>query len=558
MTKPKRAAYSSVATKGHLININDAKVNNNNNSNKGVFNNNNINNNGKRMALNTNSPLKQKTFIADKAYLEFLAHQLKPHKGRFLRPKSGQDFGLRVYFGETDPYIGIELAKQARILWPKHTGANANYTGGIIDICFANEADAKAAEAEPTIFRSRHIRTTRTRHYSDKSLYIGFDNLPQNIRDIDLKDYLEDGLQSYGTLIEFELQYDPLLPSSTPAKAFGVILPNDNTTENISAIPRKAFIFQNKIKSREFNIYPEKAPPVCSKCEHIGHRDNACPSDIRAYLKAQSEAIEIDDKMDDNDHFNAKIISDAFLGSVNEGPLKGSYVATEWGKISGYNVISPITKAEIKSKKLAKQLEKSVNKPKENNNKEDVNSNNPDEIVIIEELPSNIHNLEKINYYEITRPDDSLRLVKDFELIKAFAENEEINSAFFQFKSEVDLIEEFLFEKSIRKYPELNAMFMNLIKGFPGIKTIKEINQTYYNSAASISTNKSPDVFSSDSASESEDNSDSASEKEVAPKSNKNSDLLKRPTMNYDPIIPEIIPKDYDCSSSSMGDDSSC
>ena len=109
---------------------------------------------------------------------------------------------------------------------------------------------------------------------------------------------LRRGLCKYGDILKFKIEQDEIVPNCAMTRAIAIISPNDAVLDNLSVIPRVAFIYDsNDTPSREFKVTPENALKTCNHSQAVGHIAIAYPSTVDkiTLLMADMDVIEEDD-----------------------------------------------------------------------------------------------------------------------------------------------------------------------------------------------------------------------------------------------------------------------
>lgn len=265
------------------------------------------------------------------------------------RPRSQAENGIRIYYGESDMMLLSQMEEAISVCFPDAVGAHMRPDKGYVDLDFlsANEAD-RAAQSGIT-HNDRAIRVGRTRYFEESGIYISFDRLPTNFKRKDIIKEIEEGLMSYGTVEEVGMYLNPLGKNLSHPKGYAIIHPLSNISEDINLIPRKAYITINDKKSRPFVIHPEKAPPICSNCQYIGHRVNKCPS-TKEGLKKHLDEFE--------DHCGMEEVNGETLLNYEtpeeETKLNNERIF-EWGEHASYETIKPISAKQRKAIRLAQK-----------------------------------------------------------------------------------------------------------------------------------------------------------------------------------------------------------
>jgi hypothetical protein len=137
------------------------------------------------------------------------------------------------------------------------------------------------------------------------------------------------------------MEEDECMPHLAMSRAIAIITPNPEVSDNISIIPRVAYLYDsNGNVSREFKVNPEDAPTICNHCDCVGHVAAACPKTVEG----------LDLLMNSDDEV-----------SMGEGDISTA-LSYPWGEYSDYVVVEPVTQNQKKAAKKAinkkKQLEK--------------------------------------------------------------------------------------------------------------------------------------------------------------------------------------------------------
>ena len=298
-------------------------------------------------------PLKRGSFKLTPAFVKFIETNVFNRKTPLSKPKSVYRHGLRVLFAECDQYLVLEIAKIATEAFKKHTAAHSVIDKGYFDFAFANSADADEASKVLLQVNGRFVPTIRTCYAKDTNLFVGFDNLPCTIDRDNLLKFLKDGLQSYGEVIELELNRDPLFFNSSSSRGYAIINPLPNINENINLIPRYAHFTKDNHSSSTFRVLPERAPSVCAKCQHIGHTQNACPNNLLSILKIKAELPD-----QDSDSMEDTVDGDSFLDiASSEDESQDISELYAWGELASYKFVEPTTKEQRReAQKAAKEL----------------------------------------------------------------------------------------------------------------------------------------------------------------------------------------------------------
>ena len=185
-----------------------------------------------------------------------------------------------MHFAKCDPYLVIEIAQAAQTTYVKQTAAHSCTDKGYFELAFASAADANKAASILLKVKNCFVPTIRTQYAKDTNLFIGFEDLPCTISREDLLNHLKDGLMCYGNIIKLKLNQDPLFFNSSSSRGYAIIEPLPNVNEDIALIPRMAHFTQDGFSSSSFKVIPERAPPICPRCQHIVHTENACPDNL--------------------------------------------------------------------------------------------------------------------------------------------------------------------------------------------------------------------------------------------------------------------------------------
>ena len=88
---------------------------------------------------------------------------------------------------------------------------------------------------------------------------------------------LRRGLCKYSNILKFEIKQDEIVLNCAITRAIAIISTNDSFLDNLSVVPRLAFIYDsNDTPSREFKATPENVPKICNHCQAVGHVSIAC------------------------------------------------------------------------------------------------------------------------------------------------------------------------------------------------------------------------------------------------------------------------------------------
>lgn len=143
-----------------------------------------------------------------------------------------------------------------------------------IDIPLHSREEYNDFDCSPLEFMGEKIPIIKTRHNSEASVWIKFDNLPSQIRPSLAKKLLIAGIKHYGTYIEYSTHN----PSHMPA-GFGVtsasicFLPNSKYMNKMDTIPR---VIQLAYHKGQVQVTPENTRPHCMWCNNLGHVAQSC------------------------------------------------------------------------------------------------------------------------------------------------------------------------------------------------------------------------------------------------------------------------------------------
>ena len=228
------------------------------------------------------NPLKKAPFLPHPTYIQMIEKHFLNRNITHTRPKSQCVYGLRVLYSEYNPILLKEVSEACCKSLVNVVSVNPVYLKGYFDLGFANAYDADIAASTPIVIDNHIVPTLRTRWSKDQSIYITFTDLPLNLAQTDLENLLGQGLSNYGEVTELHLQTHPIFPTLATSTGYAIINPNNETKVNITTIPRKAFFDQNN--QYQFNVYPDRAPPICSICNFLGHQAHACPNTLEGNL----------------------------------------------------------------------------------------------------------------------------------------------------------------------------------------------------------------------------------------------------------------------------------
>ena len=239
-------------------------------------------------------------------------------------PRSTVQHAVRVSFGHTAALLLDEVRKAAAIAYPKARGIEKKYYQGFFDLTFHDATDAEEAASIPLMVQGKRIPTSRCRWNQDKTMYITLTKIPTTLTREDTIQQLTKSLETYGEVINFEMESDDILTHLTMPRAIAIIKPNEDVLADLTLIPRAAYLYDKQCEkvTEGFRISPETAPPICSSCNCIGHRANSCPKTVEGIqylMDTQDEEMEDDPRMYTNEH---------------EYP---------WGETANYKVVEPVT-----------------------------------------------------------------------------------------------------------------------------------------------------------------------------------------------------------------------
>ena len=209
------------------------------------------------------NPFKRGHFMADDKYLKFIQQGMNPYPAHIVYPKSKMQHGIRIYYAATNPYCYFDMCKKLPGAFPKAVSTTQNIVKGFLDLGFENDEDVMQALNTPCCVGDERIEVQKTRYYKDNSIYLGFEDLPNNLKPDILMAELRAGLQNYGEIVKVGIFNNPLMPSLASNRGYAIIIPNEDTHDRLHLIPRCAqFFSENKIDSEEFYISVENAPPL--------------------------------------------------------------------------------------------------------------------------------------------------------------------------------------------------------------------------------------------------------------------------------------------------------
>lgn len=271
---------------------------------------------------------KKGPYVPSEGWLKFVTTEKWYNDITRALPKSAIPHGIRVNFGG-DPSTFIDAAATVQKTYPNAVAVQQGPLKDFFDLGF--ETKEEADEAATLTLRAKVtspngktqeviIPTTRTRYNLDESLFISFDGLPMDMKREKVKKSLLEGLEKYGEIVQFELLKNPYMPHLTTSKAMAMIKPNKKTLANLNCIPRRAYVRKdNGETSVEFRVFPKKTPPMCAKCNALGHREALCPTTV--------EGIQAADMAE----------------KAQQGPdgQVDASIAMEWGSQAEYCVVKP-------------------------------------------------------------------------------------------------------------------------------------------------------------------------------------------------------------------------
>ena len=199
------------------------------------------------------------------------------------------------------------MLKAAALAYPKARGIEKKYYQGFFDLTFHNAADAEEAAAIPLVVNNRRIPTSRCRWNQDETIYITLTKIPTTLTREDTIKQLTKGLETYGEIINFEMESDDILNHLTMPRAIAIIKPNEEVLADLTLIPQSAYLYDDQTEqvTEGFRISPETAPPICGSCNCIGHQATACPKTvegIQQLMDEQDDDMDDDNKLYTNDH----------------------------------------------------------------------------------------------------------------------------------------------------------------------------------------------------------------------------------------------------------------
>lgn len=214
-------------------------------------------------------------------YLTLLQQDFLQPKVHEVLPKSVMEHGLHVKFAEYNPLCLPAILKVVNDAFPKATCFEEKYLKGFFDLGFATQDEAVAAAGVSLTLDNCHIPTQLTRYHQDSLLFVSFEALPTNIPKDKVIKLISDGISEYGVVGEVSITSNPLLPHIGGTTGFATLTPNSKVNKDISLIPCCATLHCSNSKvSRPFQVYPERAPPLCILCNGLGHCPKACPSSL--------------------------------------------------------------------------------------------------------------------------------------------------------------------------------------------------------------------------------------------------------------------------------------
>lgn len=313
---------------------------------------------------NFNALGKRGPFQVTTNYLSYLEKHSLYKNLAHAYPKSSIKHGVRIRFCTKFPATLVAILENIKKVYPKMVSIDPKYLKGTIDVGFKTKDDADEASTNDFIVKlggiDQHIATTRTRYHADEHTFIAFEGLPMDVEREEIQLALEEGLASYGEIIQLEYQECHLVKGMAMPKAIALIKSKPEVTKNISLIPRYAFFKIGNEATSTFKVFPEAAPPICQKCERVGHRATACPTTVEGLLRCE-EDFSMDDDIEN-------IATSAFM----------------WGAHTTIKVIDPVTQKERKLaaealKKAA--LKKEADEKREQQKKKETDSNKMDDEV---------------------------------------------------------------------------------------------------------------------------------------------------------------------------------
>lgn len=266
----------------------------------------------------------------------------------FAFPRANVEHGIRIKFNPKHPYMLDAVFDAIEPTYPKAVFIDPKYLRGIIDLGFQCKEDADEAAKIPLMIKSSgvptRVATTRTRYSGDSELFITFEDLPTSEKKENIVQGIQEGLKEYGEIVQLEFQ-TPYKTKLACRKAIALIRPSPEVSEDMTLIPRRAFLQLSNPDgsgraSRTFKIYPERAPPICTVCSNLGHRAEACPTTVEGLDRASDDTME--DMEDD------------------------SALATyRWGETTAYKIVEPVSNQERREANIALKKAERLRKEEE-------------------------------------------------------------------------------------------------------------------------------------------------------------------------------------------------
>ena len=275
---------------------------------------------------------KRGQFQVGQSYLKYLEENKLYTNLANAFPKSNVKHGIRIRFPTKYPNTLVSILSKLREVYPTFQYMDPKYTKGTINLGFACKEDAdEAAKAVFTIKSSgtdQHVATTQTRYSSDDCVFITLEGLPTTEWRKDIERELLSGLNQYGEVVQFEYQRNHMVPDAATPKAIALIRPNKEIAENISLIPRRAFLSINNNATDVFRVYPESAEPICPVCECLGHRASTCPTTVEGLIHTDSDNCNMEEDI------------------LTEETALLPYI---WGTVTTCKIVEPVTHKERKN-----------------------------------------------------------------------------------------------------------------------------------------------------------------------------------------------------------------
>lgn len=319
---------------------------------------------------------KRQNVVLGPQYLQFIEKYGLWKNLSHAYPKSSVEHGVRVMFNTKFPVELERISAAFDDQYPAHTFVEPKYTKGYIDVGFRTASEADAAAIKPFVVKisglDQYIPVTRTRYNKDNCIFLSFENLPSRFLRKEVEDALQEGLRTYGEVVQFVYQKHHLFPSAATSKAIALIKPSQVIQKDISLIPRRA-VLKIGDECAEIKVFPESAPPICSLCTCIGHRQTACPSSVEGLIREEENT----------------------MGEEAEEHLADT--AFTWGHTTQYKKVSPVTNQEKKAAAKALQDAKARAEQEKMEVEENVNSDQTGQSFIPQTGPVPPQNHENFN-----------------------------------------------------------------------------------------------------------------------------------------------------------------